>query len=108
MILGVGVSPVSMREALDAVDRWIAQRQPHYACVTSVHGVMGSQRDAELRRIHNAAGTSSPPFRPLTPEEDARIVRTIDRADPDIVWVGFGTPKQERWMATHVGLKAPC
>jgi N-acetylglucosaminyldiphosphoundecaprenol N-acetyl-beta-D-mannosaminyltransferase len=48
-------------------------------------------------------GTCSPPFRPLTPEEDAEIVDRIARARPDIVWVGLSTPKQERWMADHVG-----
>ncbi len=32
----------------------------------------------------------------------------INQADPDIVWVGLSTPKQERWMAAHVGrLTAP-
>jgi len=54
------------------------------------------------------AGTYSPPFRTLTPEEDARFVQIINEAAPDIVWVGLGSPKQERWMAAHVGqLTAP-
>jgi N-acetylglucosaminyldiphosphoundecaprenol N-acetyl-beta-D-mannosaminyltransferase len=47
------------------------------------------------------AGTMSPPFRPLTPEEDAAVVERINAAAPDILWVGLSTPKQERWMATH-------
>jgi N-acetylglucosaminyldiphosphoundecaprenol N-acetyl-beta-D-mannosaminyltransferase len=47
------------------------------------------------------AGMWSPPFRPLTPEEDAEAVRRINDARPDIVWVGLSTPKQERWMAEH-------
>ena len=46
-------------------------------------------------------GCLSPPFRPLTPEEDESIVRRINDADPDIVWVGLSTPKQERWMHAH-------
>ena len=179
-ILGVGVSPLTMRQTVDAVDRWIARREPHYVCVTSVHGVMESQRDPGLRRIHNAAGlvtpdgmplvwvsrlkgfrhvervygpdllltlcrhstrtgyrhffygggpgvperlaanlgrrfpglrvagAYAPPFRGLTVEEDARIVRIVNDADPDIVWVGLSTPKQERWMAAHLGrVRAP-
>ena len=48
-------------------------------------------------------GTYSPPFRPLTPEEDETIVQRINQSHPDIVWVGLSTPKQERWMAAHVG-----
>jgi len=49
------------------------------------------------------AGTLSPPFRALTGEEDAGIVEQINAARPDIVWVGLSTPKQEYWMASHVG-----
>jgi N-acetylglucosaminyldiphosphoundecaprenol N-acetyl-beta-D-mannosaminyltransferase len=53
-------------------------------------------------------GTYTPPFRPLTPAEDAAVVATINAAGPDIVWVGLSTPKQDRWMAEHVGrLTAP-
>jgi N-acetylglucosaminyldiphosphoundecaprenol N-acetyl-beta-D-mannosaminyltransferase len=47
-------------------------------------------------------GTFSPPFRPMSPEEDAELIRTIDAAEPDIVWVGLSTPKQERWMDQHI------
>jgi N-acetylglucosaminyldiphosphoundecaprenol N-acetyl-beta-D-mannosaminyltransferase len=49
------------------------------------------------------AGTLSPPFRPMSAEEDALAVEQIREARPDIVWVGLSTPKQERWMAEHVG-----
>ncbi|GAB4522567.1 MAG: WecB/TagA/CpsF family glycosyltransferase [Anaerolineales bacterium] len=48
------------------------------------------------------AGTYSPPFRPLMPAEDAEIVARIRAAAPDILWVGLGTPNQERWMAEHL------
>jgi len=47
-------------------------------------------------------GTYTPPFRPLTPEEDAQVVERINKAQPDIVWVGLGMPKQEQWMHIHV------
>jgi N-acetylglucosaminyldiphosphoundecaprenol N-acetyl-beta-D-mannosaminyltransferase len=46
-------------------------------------------------------GTYSPPFRPMTPEEDAQSVELINRANPDVLWVGLGCPKQERWMYEH-------
>jgi N-acetylglucosaminyldiphosphoundecaprenol N-acetyl-beta-D-mannosaminyltransferase len=61
---------------------------------------------ANLRRRFpglRVAGTYAPPFRPLTPEEDERVVQIVNDANPDIVWVGLSTPKQERWMAAHVG-----
>jgi N-acetylglucosaminyldiphosphoundecaprenol N-acetyl-beta-D-mannosaminyltransferase len=179
-IFGVGVSAINMPMALDTIEEWIARREPHYVCVTGVHGVMESQRDEALRRIHNAAGLVTPdgmplvwrnhqmgfrhvervygpdlmlavcehaaqrgyrhffyggapgvaeklavrlqarfpglrvaglyapPFRPLTAEEDNQVTQRINAAQPDIVWVGISTPKQEHWMAEHVGrLSAP-
>ena len=48
-------------------------------------------------------GSCSPPFRPLSEEEDNRIVERICTAEPDFVWVGLGAPKQENWMAAHQG-----
>lgn len=179
-VLGVGISAVDMDMARDEITRWIDAREPHYVCVTGVHGVMESQRDAELLAIHNSSGlttpdgmpmvwaghragakwmrrvygpdlmisvleraaeqgwgsflyggkegvpelvaarlkerfptlrivgTYSPPFRPLTPDEDDALVERINTTRPDLVWVGLSTPKQERWMASHVGrISAP-
>ena len=48
-------------------------------------------------------GMISPPFRALSPEEDAAIVEQINEAKPDFVWVGLGAPKQEIWMNQHQG-----
>lgn len=53
-------------------------------------------------------GTYSPPFHLLTPAEDEEIVEIINQADPDVVWVGLGMPKQELWMGEHIGrINAP-
>lgn len=174
-VLGVNVSLVDIPSAILLIERWIEDRAPNYVCVTGVHGVMESQRDAELKGIHNRAGmvvpdgmplvwiakhrgydyvdrvygpdlmlafaaasesrgyrhylyggaegvpellrdrllagfprlnvvgTYSPPFRPLTELEDEAVVRRIADTRPDVVWVGLSTPRQERWMAGHVG-----
>lgn len=56
----------------------------------------------ELARVFPGmicAGTMSPPFRPLSHQEEKETARRIDEANPDIVWVGLGCPKQDRWMA---------
>ncbi len=47
------------------------------------------------------AGTYSPPFRPLSDEEDKVVIENINNSKADIVWVGLGTPKQDLWMASH-------
>lgn len=65
------------------------------------------ERIAErLRALHpgiRIVGTMSPPFRPLSAEEDAAIVDEINAAEPDYVWVGLGAPKQDLWVAGHRG-----
>ena len=174
-VLGVEISAVDLGTTVDTVERWVEERLPSYVCVTGVHGVMESQRDDALRRIHNqsgltvpdgrpmvwcgraagapevgqvrgfdlmdgvsaraasrgwrcffygaapgtadvaarnltrrhpglrVAGTRSPPFRELTADEDEADVARMNEAGADLVWVGLPTPKQERWMADHVG-----
>lgn len=47
------------------------------------------------------AGIYSPPFRPLTQEEDNRVIEMINQAAPSVLWVGLGCPKQELWMYIH-------
>jgi N-acetylglucosaminyldiphosphoundecaprenol N-acetyl-beta-D-mannosaminyltransferase len=49
------------------------------------------------------AGYRSPPFRSLTPEEDAADIQAINETRPDYVWVGLGMPKQDKWIVQHVG-----
>lgn len=47
------------------------------------------------------AGMYSPPFRKLTPQEDEQIIKQINDAEPDFIWVALGAPKQEYWMYEH-------
>ena len=179
-ILGVGVSPINLDDAIATIERWISERSRNYVCIRDVHGVMESRRDQRLRSIHNeagmvtpdgmplvwllrllgkrnvdrvygpdlmrkmtavsslrgyrqfyyggaegvadklkqallnahpnleVAGTLCPPFRALTPDEDQADIDAINMARPDIIWVGLSTPKQEFWMANHLGrIEAP-
>lgn len=173
-VLGVGVRPQTMQQALETIAAHIEQRTSGYVCVADVHSVMESWRDPALRAIHAGAimvttdgmplvwlcrmaghreaervygpdlmlavcaespargwrhylygsnegvlaklqanlkartpdlaivGAYAPPYRPLTEAEDAAVVADITASGADIVWVGLGAPKQERWMAAHV------
>lgn len=47
-------------------------------------------------------GYQSPPFGPLTEEEDADVCDEINRLKPDIICVGLGTPKQDYWIEDHL------
>jgi N-acetylglucosaminyldiphosphoundecaprenol N-acetyl-beta-D-mannosaminyltransferase len=66
-------------------------------------GVAERLAEALSRRFPGlrVVGAEAPPFRPLTTEEDEEAVRRINAASPDVVFVGLGCPKQERWMAEH-------
>ncbi|NJD30014.1 MAG: WecB/TagA/CpsF family glycosyltransferase [Chloroflexi bacterium] len=47
------------------------------------------------------AGTESPPFRTASEAEAQTIVDRINAAEPDVLWIGLGSPKQELWAADH-------
>ena len=51
----------------------------------------------------NIKGMYSPPFRALSPEEDEEDIKRINDSGADIVWIGLGAPKQEKWMKAHEG-----
>lgn len=174
-VLGIGVSAVSMQEAVRATDRLLQEGGRGYICVTGVHGIMEAQADPEFRKILNSSflttpdgmptvwvghmqgfrdmsrvygpdfmlelcqlsvergyrhflyggkpgiaeelrekltarfpglqivGTYTPPFRPLNPREEADLEAQMKRAQPDILWCGLSTPKQERFMAQYSG-----
>jgi N-acetylglucosaminyldiphosphoundecaprenol N-acetyl-beta-D-mannosaminyltransferase len=58
---------------------------------------------ARLLRIRHPGlrivGGYAPPFRPLTGEEEEAVAADIARCRADVVWVGIGVPRQEKWMA---------
>lgn len=69
-------------------------------------GAPTALREARARLLRDYPGlnvtyASSPPFRPLTPEEDAFDIEAIRAAQVQLLFVGLGCPKQERWMAAH-------
>jgi N-acetylglucosaminyldiphosphoundecaprenol N-acetyl-beta-D-mannosaminyltransferase len=53
------------------------------------------------------AGTFTPPFRPLEPQEQAALETQMEESRPDIVWVGLSTPKQEKFMSANLH-RLPC
>jgi N-acetylglucosaminyldiphosphoundecaprenol N-acetyl-beta-D-mannosaminyltransferase len=174
-ILGVGITPINLQQAVATLEKWREEGRREYVCCTSVHGLVEARRDPQVRMALNRAGLTtedgmplvwwcrragnseaarvcgtdlllamcargpehghrhyfyggsrevterlvstltqrfpglivaghrSPPFRQLTVEEDAADVAAINAARADFVWVGLGMPKQEKWMALHVG-----
>jgi N-acetylglucosaminyldiphosphoundecaprenol N-acetyl-beta-D-mannosaminyltransferase len=75
----------------------------HFLC-GGEPGVAEKLRDELLQRFPWAkiAGTYSPPFRAMTAEEERELVERIRSLQPDIIWVGISTPKQEKFMARYL------
>lgn len=48
------------------------------------------------------SGMFSPPFKKLTPSEDKEITKMLNDSGANIIWVGLGAPKQEKWMYEHM------
>lgn len=80
------------------------------------HFLFGSTPDtlarleASLRERYpkaNIVGSLSPSFAPLDPAEAERDAATIRTAQPNVVWVGFSTPKQDLWMRRYAKLLGP-
>jgi N-acetylglucosaminyldiphosphoundecaprenol N-acetyl-beta-D-mannosaminyltransferase len=86
-----------------AVCERAAQRGYRHFFYGGADGVAQELAETLKRRIPGTqvAGTLTPPFRPLTPEEDEAHVRAINESGAHIVWIGLGAPKQEFWMAAH-------
>jgi N-acetylglucosaminyldiphosphoundecaprenol N-acetyl-beta-D-mannosaminyltransferase len=64
-ILGVYIDATNLTDVSAQVMRWIAAQKRTYVCVTSVHGIMESQRKPDVKDIHNAAGMVTPDGMPL-------------------------------------------
>jgi N-acetylglucosaminyldiphosphoundecaprenol N-acetyl-beta-D-mannosaminyltransferase len=64
-VLGVGISVLNLRTALEAITNAVRDRTRGYVCVTGVHGVMEAQRDGTLREILNRAFLNTPDGMPM-------------------------------------------
>lgn len=98
------VSRVAGSDLLDAImQQSLAQGWKHYfyGGAPGIPEKLSARLEEKYPGV-KMVGSYSPPFRPLTEEEDREIVAEINAAAPDILWVGIGSPKQERWMAGHM------
>jgi N-acetylglucosaminyldiphosphoundecaprenol N-acetyl-beta-D-mannosaminyltransferase len=172
-VLGVGISAISMVDAVHYSDKFLQNGARGYICVTGVHGIMEAQADEQFRHILNSSflttpdgkptvwighwqghtnmtrvygpdfmlelcrlsvdrgykhflyggkpgiaealreklilrypglqivGTYTPPFRPLTSQEEIELEEQLLEAKPNVLWCGLSTPKQEWFMARY-------
>lgn len=96
-------SRVRANDAMISLCRYAEEKGFSVGFYGSSEQVIRAIRTRAAREFPNLRITYSfsPPFRQITREEDEEIVRGINAAAPDILFVGLGCPKQERWMASH-------
>lgn len=60
------------------------------------------KRRAKVDYPHITVETYSPPYKPeFTKEDNDAIIKAINQADPDLLWIGMTAPKQEKWAYSH-------
>jgi N-acetylglucosaminyldiphosphoundecaprenol N-acetyl-beta-D-mannosaminyltransferase len=91
--------PTVMLEVLSRA-REMGYRVVFYGSTEEVLRQLAERVIAGFPRIE-IVDSISPPFRPLTSAEDAEVCNRIRRARADVVLVGLGAPKQEKWMREH-------
>ncbi|MBC8085007.1 MAG: WecB/TagA/CpsF family glycosyltransferase [Hymenobacter sp.] len=101
-VAGMDLVPVLLAEAARR-----NQSVYFYGTTQEVLGALVARAGRELPALR-IVGTHSPPFRPLTPEEEEADIAAINAADPDLIFVALGCPRQERWMANHRGRIRAC
>jgi len=80
--------------------RAVGLRHYFYGGAPGVVDALGEKLSARFPGLE-VAGTFTPPYRPLSPGELAELHANVAHTRPDVIWVGLGTPKQERFMAAH-------
>ena len=95
------VSRVFGPDFMLGVSKSLAERNGRAFYYGAASGVAEELARALERRYPGlvTAGDYCPPFRALTAAEEDEVAERINRAAPDIVWVGLSTPSQELWMA---------
>jgi N-acetylglucosaminyldiphosphoundecaprenol N-acetyl-beta-D-mannosaminyltransferase len=105
-VLGVHVSAIDMGMALETVTGWIERGERRYVCVTGVHGVMESQRDDELKAIHNASGLTTPDGMPMVWAGRRAGAEWMDRVyGPDLMLNVLERAAERGWSSFLYGGK---
>lgn len=89
-------------QRLNAKGRECAKRQRVMFMGSSEHVLQLIRQRAAADYPCLEVVTYSPPYKPeFTAEDNAAIIKAINEADPDLLWIGMTAPKQEKWAYTH-------
>ena len=106
-----GRNSAAPRDSLDKSDSpldlhessWEPIHKPKVMFMGSSEKVLGMIREkAKVVYPHLEVVTYSPPYKPeFTEEDNAAIIKAINDANPDLLWIGMTAPKQEKWAYSH-------
>jgi N-acetylglucosaminyldiphosphoundecaprenol N-acetyl-beta-D-mannosaminyltransferase len=103
-VLGVAVSPINMKIALERIARALEKKEKGYICVTGVHGVSVAQSDAGFRHILNRAFLCTPDGMPLVWVGRWQGQRQMDRVyGPDLMLSMMQLSEQTGWRHFFYG-----
>ncbi|WP_150110536.1 WecB/TagA/CpsF family glycosyltransferase [Granulicella mallensis] len=90
---------------LEIIQRKEFRDYTHFFC-GGKEGIAGELRDQLVARFPHVkiVGTYTPPFGPLSEEQERELIEQVDRLKPDMIWVGISTPKQELFMERYLPL----
>lgn len=99
----IGADRVAGPDFMEHMFRDTAKGEASHYFYGSSQKTLDALKDNLLKKYPgiDIRGMYSPPFRALSPEEDAEDVERINASGADIVWIGLGAPKQEKWMLAH-------
>jgi N-acetylglucosaminyldiphosphoundecaprenol N-acetyl-beta-D-mannosaminyltransferase len=104
VVLDVHVSAVDLAGAVRRIGRWIEEDRRQYVCVTGVHGVMESQHDPALLRIHNDSGLTTPDGMPMVWAGRWAGVRSMQRVyGPDLMLAVCERAAERGWSSYFYG-----
>src|SRR5438045_1689958 len=94
-VAGSDVVPLLLKQAGEKGYRVYFLGAEPEVCATAV------QKLREQFPTLQIVGHDSPPFKPLVEMDHDGIINRIRAAQPDLLFVGFGCPKQEKWIKMH-------
>ena len=94
--------PDFLNAMLQRTSQWTDRRCRHffYGSTPEVLEKLTTQVQRSYPTI-DIAGQISPPFRPLSDDEQDQHLLHINHSKADVLWVGLGAPRQEKWVARH-------
>lgn len=110
VVIGAKILGLPIRNRVAGPDVFLATLKRLNATQGSVFFLGSSERtlaamEARIGRDYpelRLVGTYSPPFAAeFTDQENDAMIAAVNRARPDILWVGMTAPKQEKWLDKH-------